>query len=115
MLGVDGYWMSVVTSSEFLQTFTLDRLPPGTNVYATIALSEVNTRFFANSDNPKFAAVAVIASWTTYQPDGTESPVRPGSSEFPQNAVSIENCARITFYLFGVHVAATAQINVFRF
>ena len=115
MLGVDGYWMSVVTSSEFLQTFTLDRLPPRTDVYATIALSEVNTGFFANSDNPKFVATAVIDSWTTYQPDGTESPVQRGSSQFPQNAVWVENCARITFYLFGVHVAASAQINVFRY
>jgi hypothetical protein len=110
---VDGYWIEIIAPKFFLvQEFTLDPLPPGTNVYANISLSDVNTLFEASDPDPKFAATAFIESWTFYKPDGSESAPEPGMG-FNQNAVAVENCARIKFALVGQRVAAIAQINIF--
>jgi hypothetical protein len=109
-----GRWIRVYTSNFLLIRYTLDPpLPPGTNVFATISLSEVNTLFSGHSPDPTFAVNAQITYFTFYRPDGTES-----ESEllpFGQNAVGIENCARIVFDLFAQRAAAMAQINVFLF
>ena len=113
---IDGYWMAILAPGDtFLQEFTTDPFRPGTDVYASISLSEVNTLFEANDRNPKFAVSAWIVSWTFYRPDGTQSPPQPGGPLFTQNAVAVDNCARITFALGGRRVAATAQINIFSF
>ena len=110
---IDGYWMKVVMPSRglFFLHFTIDPLPPGTNVYASISLSDINTDFFGNDADPKFSATAVIESWTSYLPDGTQSDSQSGQGDV-QNAVWIENCATIKFVLFGERVAAIAQINI---
>ena len=110
--GIDGYWMSVIAPEFFFQSFTLDPLPRGTNVYANVSLSSVNTLFEADDPDPKFSIEAYIVSWTFYQADGTESEPQVGMG-FNQNAVFVQNCARITFALAGQRVAADAQINVF--
>jgi len=112
---IDGYWMEVIAPIFFFQEFTLDPLPPGTNVYASISLSDVNTLFAGNTPDPTFVATAYIESWTFYQPDGTESDPQTGNLLFNQNAVWVENCARIKFALFRERVVASAQINVFTF
>ena len=115
LTSVNGYWMEVVAPSFFFtQTFTLDPLPPGTNVYANISLSDLNTIFEAKDPDPSYVATAYIDSWTTYQPDGTESAPQTGSG-FSQNAVAVENCARINFSLVGERVVAIAQVNIFTF
>src|SRR5437763_9656181 len=75
---IDGYWMSVIAPGFFLQRFTLDPLPQGTNVYANISLSFVDTLFAANDPDPKFSVEAFVESWTFYQSDGTESDHKPG-------------------------------------
>src|SRR5437763_12014592 len=93
---IDGYWILIIAPSFFVQRFTLDPLPAGTNVYATISLSDVNTLFAANDPDPKFATTAFVESWTFYRPDGTESEPQVGMG-FTQNAVAVDNCARITF------------------
>ena len=111
---IDGYWISIVAPIFFLQRFTTDPFPKGTNVYASISLSFVDTLFASNSNDPKFAVEAFVDSWTFYQPDGTESAPQTGSG-FNQNAVGINNCARITFLLAGERVAADAQVNIFSF
>jgi hypothetical protein len=109
---IDGFWISIIASSFFVQRSTLDPFPPGTNVYANISLSSVNTLFASNAPDPKFAAIAFVESWTVYNPDGTQSQPQAGMG-FNQNAIFIENCATITFVLFGERVAALAQIDVF--
>jgi hypothetical protein len=115
LTGVTGYWMSLIAPGfPFSQDFTLDPLPPGTNVYATISLNDINTWFEADSPDPKFVATAYIVYWTFYQADGTESPPQDGMG-FNQNAVTVSNCARIKFSLFGAQVAAIAQINIFTY
>jgi hypothetical protein len=109
---VTGYWLRILAPNDLLvQDFTLGPLPIGTNVYANISLNEVNTYFTPDSVEPKFSAAGYIPYWTTYRDDGTESEYE--GMGFNQNAVAINNCARITFALQGKHVAATAQVNVF--
>jgi hypothetical protein len=75
---IEGYWMSIVAPGFFVQRFTLGPLPPGTNLYASISLSDVNTLFAANQPDPKFATTAFVESWTFYKPDGTESGLQVG-------------------------------------
>jgi hypothetical protein len=111
---IEGYWLSVVTSDFFVINFTTDPFPPGTSLYANISLSEINTLFSGNNPNdPTFAATAFIDSWTVYQEDGTESAPIQGQG-FAQNAIGLDNCARIHFVLVGDRVAAIAQVNIFR-
>ena len=109
---VDGYFINVVAYSDFSLTYNLDALPPGTNVYANISLSHLNTYFQRQDMDPTFVSDAFIESYTYYNPDGTQSTPQtaPNSS---QNAIWIENCATIKFKLRGKRVAAIAQINVF--
>jgi hypothetical protein len=116
---IDGYWIHLIAPSFHQILFTLPRLPPGTNVYASISLSEVNTRFDSNDTDPKFAVNAQVSSFTFYNPDGTESTPQTTPQTGPpttlKNAISVENCATITFVLSGSRVAAFAQISVFTF
>jgi len=111
---IEGYWISIISpGSFFMLRFTAGPFPPGTNVYANIALSEVNTMFSGNDPDSKFAADANIVTWTFYEPNGTQSAPQVGDSS--SNAVAVDNCATITFMLSGARVAAKAQINVLRF
>lgn len=112
---IDGYTMTVIAPNFALVEFHLDPLPPGTNVWANISLSNVNTLFEGNNPDPKFAVDAYIAYWTFYNPDGSESQPQPDGSVYFKNAVGVENCARIVFDLFGWRAAAIAQINIFSF
>jgi hypothetical protein len=118
---IEGYWMAIVAPSFSVQAFTLDPLPRGTNIYASISLSNVVNFLGFRDDTPpdrrgEFAADAYVESWTFYNSDGTESlpqfppPVRSSST---QNAVMVENCARIKFVLYGFQVNAIAQVNIF--
>jgi hypothetical protein len=111
---IEGYWLSVVTSTFFSINFTTDPFPPGTSLYANISLSEINTLFNGNDrSDPTFVAVAYIQSWTVYQPDGKESTPILGQG-FAQTAIGLDNVARIQFVLLGNRVAASAQVNIFR-
>jgi hypothetical protein len=110
---IEGYWMAIIAPGTFTVFLTLDPLPLGTNVYANISLSDVNTLFSGNDPDPKFAVNAVAESFTFYNPDGTQS--APQRVELPglQNAIAVQNCATITFTLHGSRVAAVAQVNIF--
>jgi hypothetical protein len=111
---IDGYWMGAIAPIEQLIQFTTDPFPQGTNVFASISLNFVDTLFSGNFPDPTFAITAFIDSWTFYQDDGSESGPQQGSG-FNQSSVGINNCARITFILFGERVAADAQISIFTF
>jgi hypothetical protein len=110
---VTGFWLRIIARSSFVsQEFTLGPLPPGTNVYANISLNELNTYFDTDTTNSKFSATGYIPFWTHYREDGTESD-QIESMGFNQNAVQVNNCARIWFVLEGIQVAASAQVNIF--
>jgi hypothetical protein len=115
--GIQGFYIRAYTGSYFLQMATFPNgalLPPGTDVYASIALSEQNNVFLNESPLPAAAAVAWIASWTVYNPDGSQSdPIVTDDSN--RNVVGIENCASITFGLFIESCEAVAQVSVFEF
>ena len=111
MAFVQGFFIDVISPGSGLIEFTTDPYPKGTNVFANISLSFLNTMFEGNSPDPKFAASAWVDWWTTYLPDGSESEQQPGSG-FDQNAVGIENVSRISFVAFVDSAWAIAQINV---
>ena len=111
---IDGRWIEIISPGFFVLDFD-ERFRPGTNVYASISLSQVNTLFFRNADDPKFAATAFIEGWTVYEADGSESPLLGPGIDFTQNAVAVDNCASIRFALAGERVTAIAQINISTF
>jgi hypothetical protein len=111
---VTGFWLEVIARSFVLIEFTTDLFPPGTNVYANISLSDIFTYFEDAAIGPKFAAIGYIESWTFYREDGTESEPQI-SMGFNQNAVAVNNCARIKFGLNGIQVSTTAQVNIFTY
>jgi hypothetical protein len=111
---IDGYWMAVVAPIEGLIQFTTDPFPPGTDVFASISLNQVNTLFEGNFPDPTFTVTAFIDHWTFYQDDGTESAPQQGSG-FNQSSVGINNCARITFIIFAERAWGDAQISIFSF
>jgi hypothetical protein len=114
---IDGYWIDAESlGGAFASTLTLPTagqpaFPPGTTVWATISLSQVE--FFPNDPRLQYGAQAFVKSWTVYKPDGT--PSAPFNGLETQNAVGIENCAGITFQLGVINATAIAQINVFTF
>ena len=118
---IEGYDITVTTPSGMALSFTYPgfdgpfptgRLPPGRTVFASIALSSCEPR-----DNTEAtAATAWIPQWTVYNPDGMLSgPIRPAIDELDQNSVGVDNCATITFVLYGQNTTARAQITVFVF
>lgn len=107
------FWtISDISSFDALQMVTTPLLPQGTTVYATAALSMIDTLFSGNSPDPTFAAEAFIWEWTVYEQDGTQSgPISP--TDFFTPSAVIQNCATVTFAV-GVERAWTwATLNVF--
>lgn len=111
MAFIQGFFIDVVAPIEGMIEFTTDPFPPGTNVFASISLSFLDTLFEGKIPDPTFAAAAFVNWWTVYLPDGSESQQQPGSG-FNQNAAGIQNVARINFVLFAERAWAIAQINV---
>ena len=111
MAFVQGFFIDVIAPIEGMIEFTTDPFPPGTNVFASISLSHLDTLFEGNLPIPTYAATAFVNWWTTYLPDGSESGQQSGSG-FPQNAAGVQNVARISFTLFAERVWAIAQINI---
>ena len=46
---VEAVWMYAIASHEFLEEYTLGPLPPGTDVYASMSISMLDTKFSGNS------------------------------------------------------------------
>jgi hypothetical protein len=112
LTSINGYWLRVIAPSAIeSQELTLGPFPPGTNVYANISLNELNTYFELDSSNTKYSATGYIPFWTHYKDDGTESN-QMQSMGFNQNAVAVDNCARIWLVLEGFRVVASALVNV---
>jgi hypothetical protein len=106
------YWyLWAISSFSILGEHIAGPFPQGTNVYATISVSFINTLFSGNAPDPTFATTAQISWFTTYLPDGTES--SPQALPFGQSTAVIENVARINFQLFVQRAWAFAHMNVF--
>jgi hypothetical protein len=112
--GMQTRYIEIVAPISFFLITDTVTFSPGTNAFATISLSNVNTLFAGSDPNPKFAAVAWVDSWAVYNPDGTESPL-VGGAGFTQNAAWIRNCARINFKLAGQRVWAISQASILFF
>jgi len=114
---IEGFWMEayMVGTSGYIQEYHHGPLPPGTNVYATIALSEYQLLTPRDDTRPS-SIFAYISSWTVYEPDGTISGLIPADQGQNQTAAGIQNCATITFLLAVQNGAGGgAQINIFTF
>jgi hypothetical protein len=109
--GMQTRYIEIVAPRNFFLLTDTVTFSPGTNAFATISLSNINTLFDGSDPNPKFAAVAWIDSWTVYNPDGSESPPEGGDG-FRQNAAWVRNCARINFKLAGQRVWAISQASI---
>jgi hypothetical protein len=117
----EGFTMQAISPFDALINTTIGPFPPGTNVYASISLSMLDTLYSKSPDlyspDPTFAATAFIDSWTVYLPNGRQSRPQSGGvyPDFTQNSAVINNCATVTFALFVKRVWAIAQINAFTF
>jgi hypothetical protein len=109
---IEGRWIEIIAPSFFVLDFD-ERFAPGTNVYANISLSDVNTLFFRNAPDPKFAVEAFIGGWTFFQADGQESPLQGQGVNFTQNAVQVKQLRQYQVCVSGERVSAIAQINIF--
>ena len=109
MAFIEGFFIEAIGPFGPLSIeITTDPYPIGTDVYANISLSSIDTQWHGQVLDPPYSAAAEITSFTTYLPDGTESPPLSPLN----NAFGIKNVARITFALGVEHASAMAQINV---
>jgi len=111
---IQGFFIELYQPFSGLLDYTTDFFPPGTDVFANISLSMVDTEP-ENMPGPTFAAVGYVRWWTSYLPDGTEGPQQGEVANFAQNAVGVKNVARINFELFVESAFAVAQINIYEF
>jgi hypothetical protein len=88
---------------------TVDQIPRGTDVLATISLSYLA---FGIPFSVPGAVGAAIVSWDVYTRDGTIVQVDP-DPDFANNSVFINNCASVTFELAGNDARAYAQATLF--
>ncbi|MBB5508905.1 hypothetical protein [Paraburkholderia atlantica] len=107
-----GFYISLVAPIDGSLEFTTDPFDPGTNVFASISLNQIDTLFEGKFPDSTFTATSYIGWWTFYLPDGTESPQQDGSG-FTQNSALLQNVARINFVLFAQRAWAIAQISIF--
>jgi len=112
---VDGYWISAsVYTGEFSNSYFHSFEAPGRDIYATIALSEVD--HYPTEPDMARRTSAYIARWTTYGPDGKLFAPSFNSTGRTQNAVVVRNCASLEFRLDVANwVFAIAQITIFEF
>jgi hypothetical protein len=117
---ISNYWIEAISpSNEVLITFTIPPLPPGTNVYTTISLSHIDTAAFGpaftGNNDATFIADALIDHWTVYEKGGKQSgPIYGTYSGDPtKNAVWIDNCATITFWVSAERAEVIAQVSIF--
>jgi hypothetical protein len=112
LTSIESFFIEVIAPGFFSLDFTHKIPQQGTNIHATIALSSVETSLpNVLPPDPHFNAVARIVSWTVHLTGGGEGP-RTFADSTSQNAVSVPNCASITFSLFAERAAAKALINV---
>jgi hypothetical protein len=90
---------------------TVDKLPQGTNVFATIAVSTFSQG--GDLSSGKAGAVeTLIQNWAVYKPDGSVESVNP-TPNFNNNSQFINNCASVTFELIAADAIAWALANIF--
>jgi hypothetical protein len=111
---IQGFFIELFQPFAGSLDYTTDFFPPGTDVFANISLSMVDT-LNRNLPDSTFVAVAYVRWWTSYLPDGTEGPQQGEIANFAQNAIGVQNVARINFELFVESALAVAQINIYGF
>ena len=77
-------------------TYTVDGLPPGTSVLATIALSYFSEGVSVQAGTLGVAG-ALVRGWDVFNPDGSVRTIE--NTDFKGNSEFIDNCASVTFEL----------------
>jgi hypothetical protein len=108
---LDHYYLSVISPFGAFFDHVAGPFPQGTDVYASISVSFIDTLFSGNIPDATFAVVAEIAWFTTYLADGTES--NQQEADFGQDILIGSNIARIGFRLFAERAWGIAHMNVF--
>jgi hypothetical protein len=107
---IDSFFIKVATASDFFAIDFDRQFPPGSQIHATNSLSSVS-QF---GPNPLSFATASIVSFSVHLTGGGEGP-RVFLPSSDQNAISIGNCARITFRLNAGRAVAKSLINIYTF
>jgi hypothetical protein len=114
---IDSFFIKVATLSDFFFIDFERQFPPGSQIHATNSLSSVS-RFGPNplspNPTPLHFATASIVSFSVHLTGGGEGP-RVFLPSSDQNAISVGNCARITFRLNAGNAVAKSLINIYTF
>ena len=93
--------------------FTVEGIPPNTNVYATTALTSFEQGIAFEGFHGGWAATGIIR-WDVFNPDGSIATVQPTDPpDLSQNFEYIDNCASITFELAVFQGNACSRCDVF--
>jgi hypothetical protein len=107
---IDSFFIRVVTAAPFFNIDFDRQFPPGSQIHATNCLSLLSSV----GTNPQFFATASIVSFSVHLTGGGEGP-RVFIESTRQSAISVANCARITFRLAAGRADAQALVNVYTF
>jgi hypothetical protein len=104
-----GFFAGYTLTSSGVVLFTSDPIPPGSNVFTSIALSRLNINEQGGH------GVAGIWKWESYGAGGQPVTHNVGSAAWTtQNSAFINNCRSVT-YALAVDGFATAQISLATF
>jgi hypothetical protein len=107
---LDSFWIRVVADGSWFSIDYDHEFPPGSQIHATHSLSNFRKVNFAD---PHFSVLARIVSYHKHLSGGGEGPAV--FLEPDQNAVSVADCARITFRLSAGFTDAKSLINIYTF
>jgi hypothetical protein len=107
---IDSFFIRVVTASDSFHIDFDRQFPPGSEIHTTNSLSSISPF----GPNPQPFAIASIVSFSVHLIGGGEGP-RVFVESNDQNAISVSNCARITFRLNAGRADAKALINIYTF
>jgi len=108
---IDSFFIRVVTASPFFAIDFAREFPPGSQIHATNSLSSIS----GFGPNPQdFFAIALIVNFQVHLSGGGVGPVVFIPS-VRQNAISVGNCAKITFRLNAGKADAQSLVNVYTF
>ena len=104
---IESFFIRVVASGPFQIDF--DRqFRPGSQIHATTSLSSISPL----ASGQAFFAIAWVVSFSIHLVGGGEGP-RVFLPSNLNNAIRVENCARITFRLIAGNADARSLINIY--
>jgi hypothetical protein len=109
---IDTFFIKAGTASTFFFIDFERQFPPGLHIHATNSLSRV-AQAGPNPASPVNFAIASIVSYSVHLPDGEGPLVYLPLDD--QNAISVENCARIRFRLVVGKASAKCLITIYTF